>query len=661
MPDPRAHSTKPMPEPKSLSEPASLVLCAMQFAVFERQAEGVFAFVNEPPKWYLQLVPEADAHASAGVLAEHFPMLEVFFPLAESFWETSSTERLQSEFWTESDASGAEYHLQAFAFNAVVAGAGEKTEIHRFLVLDLADATYNERQQVQLYAHEMSMSYDTIARLNQEVERATRAKSDFLASMSHEIRTPLNAILGMADLLSATQLDDDQRKYVAIFQRAGGNLLNLINDILDLSKVEAGHLSLEAIDFELADVVSRATELIRVRALEKGLAVTSAIAPELPPWFIGDPTRLRQILLNLLGNSMKFTDQGALHVTVQPDPDDSTPGSLRFAIRDTGIGIPADKLTSIFENFTQADTSTTRKYGGTGLGLSISRQLVELMNGRLWVESEVGKGSTFFFTAKFAVSPRRDATLAAGERPAASIAAASDLAPMHILLADDSADNRFLIQAYLQGSACVLQFAENGEIALARMKAEHYDLVLMDAHMPVMDGYEATEKFREWERANHRPPLPLLALTADAFKESIEKSVQVGFNAHLTKPIRKATLVEAILKYARPCDHVVEVDGSAITVYVDSAVAEIAPLYLENIRHDLTRLQQAEKARDFDTIRTLGHNLKGTGASYGFARISDIGAVMEQAAKDQSIEPARSCIGELTTYLEKVRVEQERE
>ena len=659
MPDPRAHSTTPMPEPKFLSEPAALVLCAMQFAVFERQAEGVFSFISEPPGWFFQLVPGGDATASAANLAEHFPMLDIFLPLAESFWNTTSTERLQSEFWTESDAGGKEYHLQAFAFNALTAGTGEKHEIHRFLVLDLADAAYNEQQQVQLYAHEMSMSYDTISRLNLEVERATRAKSDFLASMSHEIRTPLNAILGMADLLSATLLNDDQRKYVEIFQRAGSNLLNLINDILDLSKVEAGHLSLEAIDFELADVVGRATELIRVRALEKGLAVTSAIAPELPPWFIGDPTRLRQILLNLLGNSMKFTGQGSLHIAVQPDPDDHTPGSLRFAIRDTGIGIPADKLTSIFENFTQADTSTTRKYGGTGLGLSISRQLVELMNGRLWVESELGKGSTFYFTSKFGVSERRAATVAAGESPAGRNATAADLAPMHILLADDSADNRFLIQAYLKGSACVLQFAENGEIALAKMKTEHYDLVLMDAHMPVMDGYQATEKFREWERAESQASLPVLALTADAFKESIEKSVQVGFNAHLTKPIRKATLVEAINRYARPCDQ--PADTSVVTVYVDSAIAEIAPIYLENIRNDLSRLEDAEKAQDFGTIRTLGHNLKGTGASYGFARISEIGAVMEQAAKDQSMEPARACIRELKSYLEKVRVEQERE
>ncbi len=648
-----------MRDPKFPAGPAALVLCAMQFAVFERMSLGVFSFVNDAPAWFLQLVSEDDARASAITLAEHFPMLEVFLPIAESFWKTTSSERLQSEFWTESDAAGTEYHLQAFAFNSLTPGSGEQGEMHRFLVLDLADATYNERQQVQLYAHEMSMSYDTISRLNQEVERATRAKSDFLASMSHEIRTPLNAILGMADLLSASELNEDQRKYVAVFQRAGSNLLNLINDILDLSKVEAGHLTLEAIDFELADVVGRATELIRVRALEKGVAVTSAIAPGLPPWFIGDPTRLRQVMLNLLGNSMKFTDQGSLHVGVQQDPDDPEPGHLRFSISDTGIGIPADKLTSIFENFTQADTSTTRKYGGTGLGLSISRQLVELMQGRLWVESDLGKGSTFFFTAKFGVSDRQDATVTAGEGPAVPATTSADLAPMHILLADDSADNRFLIQAYLKGSACALEFAENGEIALAKMMSEHYDLVLMDAHMPVMDGYEAAAEFRAWERETGRPRLPVLALTADAFKESIERSVQVGFNTHLTKPIRKATLVEAIQKYALACDR--PGDAPGITVYVDSAIAEIAPIYLQNIRADLGRLLEAEQTGDFETIRTLGHNLKGTGASYGFDRISEIGAVMEQAGKDKLLEPARTCIAEFKIYLENVRVEQERE
>src|SRR5687767_7143220 len=228
-------------------------------------------------------------------------------------------------------------------------------------------------------------------------ESASRAKSEFLASMSHEIRTPMNAIMGIADLLAETSLTSEQDRYVQIFRRAGDNLLNLINDILDLSKVEASQLELERTGFSLHDLVEKVREMVAVRAQEKGLVLVCEIEPDVPGDLVGDPTRLRQVLLNLLGNAIKFTETGEVALRVTPDPDSQVPGALRFTISDTGIGIPDEKLGAMFERFTQADSSITRKYGGSGLGLTISKRLVELMGGRIWVESGVGKGSVFSF------------------------------------------------------------------------------------------------------------------------------------------------------------------------------------------------------------------------------------------------------------------------
>ena len=373
------------------------VLLAMQLAAFERRAPDTFDIVGPYPQWVQELIADPTLP-----LTTNFPALEGFLPIAEEFWSSPSDERLQSDFWTQTDRDGNKYHLLA---HAVFAGT------RHFLVLERSDATYIGQQQLQLYAHDMVMQVETIARLNQEVERATQAKTEFLATMSHEIRTPLNAILGMADLLADTKLDPEQRKYVKIFQRAGANLLGLINDILDLSKVEAGHMELEAVDFDLADLVTRVLELTRGRATLKGLELGCHLAPGLPRIFIGDPLRIRQVLLNLLSNGMKFTEVGRLDIEVAHDPSDPRPGALLFSVKDTGIGIPQEKLAAIFENFSQADASITRRYGGTGLGLAISKRLVDLMGGSIWAESSLGKGSTFLFTAKLAVSSRTTAPM----------------------------------------------------------------------------------------------------------------------------------------------------------------------------------------------------------------------------------------------------------
>ena len=545
------------------------------------------------------------------------------------------------------------------------------------------------RQEIARDIVELKRSETELIAAREAAVTALRAKSEFLSSMSHEIRTPMNAVLGMADVLVESDLNQEQRRYLNTIINNGTALLELINGILDLAKVESGRVSLEKVPFSPREVVERVLETLAIRAHEKGLELVGRIDLGVPELVLGDPFRLRQILINLIGNAVKFTDRGHVLVVLQTDP--AAAGLLQVEVRDTGIGIPADKLDSLFQAFNQVDSSTSRRYGGSGLGLAIVARLVALMGGVTTVESRPGEGSVFRFSTRFALpanpvphehelpdlsnrrilvaddndANREAVQLLLSERGAAVVAATSGAAapelmrraerqstpfdaividssmsdldrcemmqlashaqarfvmmlpsgnlkaerlrlqplgivdyvvkpvkrgellaavaaalgqgpataprPAHsddtkqvgampgeprlrILFADDSPDNRALIKAYMKNTPHLIEFAEDGKEAIIKFEAGRYDMVFMDIQMPIVDGYTAVEEIRRWENCTQHWPTPIVALTASADTDAVRRTKEAGCNLHVSKPLKKATLLETIKRYAPPTE-----------------------------------------------------------------------------------------------------------
>jgi PAS domain S-box-containing protein len=487
-----------------------------------------------------------------------------------------------------------------------------------------------------------------------ELEKS-KAKDVFLANMSHEIRTPLNAIMGFNDILSQTALTQDQRRNVNLISNASKTLNVLINDILDISKLENGKLDLEHAPFRVESVAKQVVQMHVSKARTKGVKLLLSYDHEIPDVVIGDETRLLQILLNLVSNAIKFTEEGSVEIRISESQLKDNQVTIDFEVKDTGIGIKSDKLAVIFERFTQAESYTTRMYGGTGLGLNIVRSLVELHNGKLDVKSEFGKGSIFSFSLTFPVASQQQTFLL--DSPSLKVEV-DGLSDMSVLVVEDNEHNQILADTYLQKHHALVDIAVNGKLAIDMVLKKKYDVILMDIQMPIMDGFTTTNILRTELKID----VPIIGCSAHAMVSERKKCIEVGMNDYISKPYTEDVLIGALAKFKKkPSAKALDEhdDFAAVIAALERNISKtyadkIVHIFKERLPNEVVLLEQSIEERDFELMEERAHYQSGSMSSLHFKKGYQLAYAAERAATEQNADKAAEATNRLIVYLKEL-------
>jgi PAS domain S-box-containing protein len=501
-------------------------------------------------------------------------------------------------------------------------------------------------------------------KMAEELIEAQKTKDLFLANISHEIRTPINGIVGMSTLLSQDTSPAEQHAYLTAIRTAAENLKVIINDILDLASIESGKIQYERIDFDLRHLLQTLADTFRVQAAEKGVTLTVELAPEADKCFVGDPVRVNQILMNLVSNAVKFTHQGAISIRSKLEKKSGQIHHLRFEVEDSGIGIPPEKLSDIFESFTQADASITRKYGGTGLGLTIARQLVAMQHGKIFVKSGDGKGSLFTVILPFplARTSRQNKPQPKAETKLGDLLA---FEPLSVLLVEDNEINRLYAGSLLKKWNCKVEMAENGKEAVEKHTRQSFDLILMDVQMPVMDGYEATRLIRSGPAPANQ--VPILALTANASVKDVDKCLQIGMNDCVSKPFTPEQLFRRIQKF-RPLTKPDSADGQAINLkYLHDAsqqdtefVRTMVNAIITNLPDSIRTIQEQTEKKNWTKVAEAVHRIKSSLRMIGLEKSRTDASTIEELAYTQKPEGIPALTHQLCSSLSEALLQLQR-